>query len=142
MADALRDGQAKILEMIAMSAPLGDVLAHLVLLVESQLKGFVGAVLLLDETGMPIAARRRAEPAGRLRQRDRRRGDRSRRRARSARPPISREAVIVVDVMSDPLSEDYRGLAAEYGLRSAWSTPILTHSGASSAYSPCTQRAA
>ena len=30
LADALRDGQAQILEMIAMSAPLEDVLDHLV----------------------------------------------------------------------------------------------------------------
>ena len=37
--------------MIAMSAPLADVLEHLVLLMESQFKGIVGSVLLLDETG-------------------------------------------------------------------------------------------
>ena len=49
LADALREGQAQILEMIAMSAPLADVLAHLVLLMESQFKGIIGAVLLLDE---------------------------------------------------------------------------------------------
>ena len=34
MADALREGQAQILEMIAMSAPLEDVLEHLVHLIE------------------------------------------------------------------------------------------------------------
>ena len=32
--------------------------------------------------------------------------------------------------MTDPLWEDYRDLAAEYGLRSCWSTPILSHQGA------------
>jgi PAS domain S-box-containing protein len=51
LADALRDGQAQILEMITMSAPLGDVLERLVLLIESQFKGVFASVLLLDETG-------------------------------------------------------------------------------------------
>ena len=51
LADALHEGQAQILEMIAMSAPLGDVLERLVLLIESQFKGIFGSVQLLDETG-------------------------------------------------------------------------------------------
>ena len=129
LADALRDGQAKILEMIAMSAPLGDVLAHLVLLVESQLKGFVGAVLLLDETG--IRLRPGAAPSLPDAYASAIDGAHIGPKAGSiGAAAYRREAVIVVDVMSDPLSEDYRGLAAEYGLRSAWSTPILTHQGA------------
>ena len=52
LADALRDGQALILEMIAMSAPLVDVLDRLVLLTESQFTGIFGSVLLVDETGI------------------------------------------------------------------------------------------
>ena len=51
LADLLRDGQAQILEMIAMSAPLEEVLVHLVHLIESQLTGIFGSVLLLDESG-------------------------------------------------------------------------------------------
>jgi hypothetical protein len=51
LADALRDGQAKILEMITVSAPLETVLEHLMRLVESQLTGIFGSVLLLDEEG-------------------------------------------------------------------------------------------
>ena len=41
-----------------------------------------------------------------------------------------REAVIVADITTDPLWEDYRDLAAAHGLRSCWSTPILSHQGA------------
>ena len=129
LADALRDGQAKILEMIAMSAPLGDVLAHLILLVESQLKGFAGAVLLLDETGIrlrPGAAP--SLPDSYAKAID---GAHIGPKAGSiGAAAYRREAVVVVDVMSDPLSEGYRDLMAECGLRSAWSTPILTHQGA------------
>ena len=40
-----------------------------------------------------------------------------------------REAVIVADISSDPLWKNYRDLAATYGLRSCWSTPILSHQG-------------
>ena len=60
LADALRDGQAQILKMIAMSAPLPDVLEDLVLLVEL-FKGIVGAVMLLDETRNRL--RRGASPS-------------------------------------------------------------------------------
>jgi diguanylate cyclase (GGDEF)-like protein/PAS domain S-box-containing protein len=129
LADALRDGQAKILEMIAMSAPLADVLAHLVLLVESQLKGFVGAALLLDETG--IRLRPGAAPS--LPESFAAAVDGAHIGAKAGAigaAAFRRESVVVVDVMSDPLSQDYRGLALAYGLRSAWSTPILTHRGA------------
>ena len=37
--------------------------------------------------------------------------------------------MIVADITTDPLWEDHRSLAAEYGLRSFWSTPILSHQG-------------
>jgi signal transduction histidine kinase len=40
-----------------------------------------------------------------------------------------REPVIVTDILLDPLWEQYRGVAAPYGFRACWSTPILAHSG-------------
>ena len=51
LADALRDGQAQDPRNDRDERPARDVLEHLVLLVESQFKGIVGSVLLLDETG-------------------------------------------------------------------------------------------
>jgi hypothetical protein len=51
LADALRDGRAQILEMVAKNAPLEDVLDRLVRLIESQLSGIIGSILLLDEAG-------------------------------------------------------------------------------------------
>ena len=41
-----------------------------------------------------------------------------------------REAVIVTDLMHDPLWEKYCGLAAAHGYPSCWSTPIESHEGA------------
>ena len=128
LADALRDGQAQILEMITMSAPLGDVLERLVLLIESQFKGVFASVLLLDETGtrlrhgaapsLPDAYNKAIDGAGI--------GPKAGSCGTSA---YRRESVFVADVMTDPRWEDYKDLAAEHGLRSCWSTPILSHKG-------------
>ena len=41
-----------------------------------------------------------------------------------------RKAVIVTDIMSDPLWKDFRHVAEPHGYRSCWSTPILAHDGA------------
>jgi diguanylate cyclase (GGDEF)-like protein/PAS domain S-box-containing protein len=129
LADALRDGQEEILEMIAMSAPLGDVLEHLVLLMESQFKGIAGSVLLLDETGSRLRhGAAPSLPASYAKAID---GVCIGPKAGSCGTAVyRREAVVVADIMTDPLWEDYKGLAAEHGLRSCWSTPILSHQGA------------
>ena len=129
LAQILRDGQAQILEMIAKSVPLGDVLEQIVLLVESQFDGIVGSVLLLDETGarlrsgaapnLPAAYAKAIEgvrvgPNG----------------ASSGTAAYRRETVVVADVMTDPLWQHYKSHAVALGFRSCWSTPILSHDGA------------
>ena len=38
----------------------------------------------------------------------------------------TRQAVVVTDMLTDPLWADYRDLAKISGLRSCWSTPILS----------------
>ncbi len=129
LAYALRDGHAKILEMIAMSAPLDDVLEHLVHLMESQFKGLVGSLLLLDETGSRL--RNGAAPSLPDSYNKAIDGVRIGPKVGSCgTAAYRREAVVVADIMTDPLWEDYKGLAAEHGLRSCWSTPILSHHGA------------
>jgi diguanylate cyclase (GGDEF)-like protein len=40
-----------------------------------------------------------------------------------------RKAVIVSDVLTDPLWEDYRDLAITFDFRSCWSIPIFSHTG-------------
>ena len=128
LAEALRDGQAKILEMIATSAPLEDVLDRLMRLVESQLTGIFASLLLLDDgarlrhgaaPSLPEAYTKAIEgaPIGP-------------KAGSCGTVAYRREAVIVADIMTDPLWADYKGLAAAHGLRSCWSTPILSHQGA------------
>ncbi|WP_246800628.1 diguanylate cyclase domain-containing protein, partial [Mesorhizobium amorphae] len=127
-ADVLRDGQAHILEMIARSAPLEDVLDQLLRLVELQLQGISGSVLLLDKEGSHL--RHGAAPS--LAKDYTRSID-----GITIGPKVGscgtavyrREPVIVADIMQDPLWEDYRELVAPYGYRSCWSTPILSHQG-------------
>ena len=128
-ADILREGQAHILEMIAMSALLEDVLDRLMRLVESQLTGIFGSVLLLDKDGShlrhggaPSLAKDYTTAIDGI----------------AVGPKVGscgtavyrREPVIVADIMQDPLWEDYRQVVAPFGYRSCWSTPILSHQGA------------
>jgi len=111
-----------------MSAPLGDVLERLVLLIESQFKGILASVQLLDETGtrlrhgaapsLPDSYNKAIDGASI--------GPNAGSCGTSA---YRREPVFVADVMTDPRWEDYKDLAAEHGLRSCWSTPILSHKG-------------
>ncbi len=51
LATALREGENRILEMIARDAPLTEILEKLVLVVEAQFAGLLCSVLLLDEDG-------------------------------------------------------------------------------------------
>jgi PAS domain S-box-containing protein len=129
LADALREGQAQILEMIATSAPLGAVLEHLIHLLESQFKGMLGSVLLLEETGKRL--RHGAAPSLPDTYTKAIDGLRIGPKAGSCgTAAYRRETVVVADIMTDPLWVDYKDLAAEHGLRSCWSAPILSHEGA------------
>jgi diguanylate cyclase (GGDEF)-like protein/PAS domain S-box-containing protein len=129
LADALREGRAQILEMIATGAPLEDVLDRLVRLIESQLSGIFASVLLLDDDGARL--RHGAAPSLAPAYTKAIDGIRIGPKAGSCgTAAYRRQAVVVADVMNDPLWADYKDLAAAHGLRSCWSTPILSHQGA------------
>jgi len=128
LADALRDGQAHLLEMIAMGAPLEAVLDRLVRLIESQVAGIFGSILLLDEDRVHL----RHGAAPNLPEAYARALD-----GVAIGPNVGscgaaayrREPVVVADIADDPLWRDFRDLAAAHGLRSCWSTPILSKNG-------------
>ena len=127
-AEALRDGESRILEMIARDAPLEEILENLVRVVEAQFAGLLCSVLLLDEDGQHIrhgAAPSLPEPYTKAID-----GLCIGPKAGSCGTAMyRREPVVVTDILQDPLWEAYRGVAEPYGFRACWSTPILAHSG-------------
>jgi PAS domain S-box-containing protein len=127
-AEALRDGESRILERIARDAPLKEILENLVRVVEAQFPGMLCSVLLLDEDGHHArhgAAPSLPEPYTKAID-----GLCIGPKAGSCGTAMyRREPVVVTDILRDPLWEPYRGLVEPYGLRSCWSTPILAHSG-------------
>jgi signal transduction histidine kinase/PAS domain-containing protein len=128
LAEALRDGESRILEMIAREAPLEEILENLVRVVEGQFAGLLCSVLLLDEDGQHArhgAARSLPEAYSKAID-----GLRIGPKAGSCGTAMyRREPVVVTDILEDPLWEQYRAVAEPYGFRACWSTPILGHSG-------------
>jgi PAS domain S-box-containing protein len=127
-AEALRDGESRILEMIARDARLEEILEKLVRVVEAQFAGLLCSVLLLDEDGQHV--RHGAAPSLPKAYVEVINGQRIGPQAGSCGTAMyCREPVVVTDILQDPLWEAYRGAAEPYGLRACWSTPILAPSG-------------
>jgi PAS domain S-box-containing protein len=127
-AEALRDGESRILEMIARDAPLGETLEELVRVVEAQFAGLLCSVLLLDEDGQHVRHCAAVSlPRAYIKAID---GLCIGPKAGSCGTAMyRREPVIVTDILQDPLWEPYRDVAEPYGLRACWSTPIMAYSG-------------
>jgi GAF domain-containing protein len=125
---AFQRGQQKVFKMIATNAPLGEILTSLVLLIEEQNPEMLCSVLLLSNDGNHIqhgAAPNLPEqyvkgvngsPIGP-------------KHGSCGTAMYRGEPVIVTDIFSDPLWEDYRELAEGTGLRACWSTPIMSRRG-------------
>ena len=127
-AEALRDGESRILEMIVRDAPLEETLAKLVRVVEGQFAGLLCSVLLLDEDGQHV--RHGAAPSLPEAYIKAIYGICVGPQAGSCGTAMyRREPVIVTDILLDPLWEPYRDVAESCGIRACWSTPILAHSG-------------
>ncbi|MEG4393349.1 PAS domain S-box protein [Microcoleus sp. BROC3] len=118
-------GQKQVLEMIAKSAPLEDTLTALIKVIEQQYKNVRGSILLLDKDGKHLLH----EVAPSLPE-----SYNTAIHGIAIGPNVGscgtavyrREQVIVTDIASDPLWENYRDLALKYGLKACWSTPILS----------------
>jgi diguanylate cyclase (GGDEF)-like protein/PAS domain S-box-containing protein len=124
-ADILRDSQARILEKIAVNAPVETVLDDLIRLVEMQIPGTSGTIQLTDHNGMLL--RHGAAPhvvAAFAKAMD---GLRIGPQAGPAGAAVHRgEAVVIADMRNDPLLEDFRDAVAANVYRSCWSIPILS----------------
>jgi PAS domain S-box-containing protein len=124
-AEALLAAEKRTLEMIASGASLAEILESLCETIDGQTRSIKSAVMLMDADGMHLrhAAGPRV-PKGWI----------------DAITPLKigpaigscgsaaflKERVIVSDIARDPLWADYRDLALSYGLRAAWSQPLLS----------------
>ena len=123
-----RLGQSHILQMVAANKPLSEVLKRLVLLIEAQSTDMLCSVLLLSEDGDHV--RHGAAPSLPEDYVEAIDGAPIGPKNGSCGTAMYRgEAVIVTDIQTDPLWEDYRALAEASGLRACWSTPILSGRG-------------
>jgi PAS domain S-box-containing protein len=122
-AEAMAAGQNRVLERVVAGAPLPDVLDEIVRLLEEQLPGTLGSILLLDAgrlragsaPGLPAAYNAAIDGVA----------------IGSAvgscgTAAYRREPVMVEDIATDPLWADYRAVALPHGLRACWSTPIFS----------------
>jgi diguanylate cyclase (GGDEF)-like protein/PAS domain S-box-containing protein len=127
-AEALKHGQNELLEMIAMGAPIEAVFDRLIRLIESQIPRMIGSILLLSDDGVHVRhATAPNLPPGYVEAIN---GAAIGPNAGSCGSAIYRgESIIVTDIMKDPLWEGYRSIAAPYGLRACWSTPIFSSQG-------------
>jgi GAF domain-containing protein len=121
-------GQDRILKMIAAKAPLSDVLTRIVNLIEEQSPGMFCSVLLLSADGNHIE--HGAAPSLAPHYVKAVNGSPIGPKHGSCGTAMYRGTpVVVTDIFTDPLWEDYRDLAATSGLRACWSTPILSQRG-------------
>ncbi|MGC1298563.1 MAG: PAS domain S-box protein, partial [Alloacidobacterium sp.] len=123
--ETLHAAERRTLEMIASGACLPDILEKLCETIDAQASNVRSAVMLMDADGMHLrhAAGPRL-PKGWV----------------EAITPLKigpcagscgtaaslKRRVIVSDIATDPLWADYRDLALGYGLRAAWSQPLLS----------------
>ena len=126
--EEFRFGQSQILRMIAANAPLSDILDRLVKLIEAQTPDMLCSVLLLSDDGDHV--RHGAAPSLPDEYVAAVNGSAIGPKHGSCGTAMYRgEPVIVTDIFTDPLWEDYREIAAASGLRACWSTPILSGRG-------------
>ena len=123
--ETFRAGQHRVLEMIAEGEPLLEVLNLLVHVVEEQAAGMVCSVLLLDEDGVHI--RHGAAPSLPTDFVHSVNGLAIGPRTGSCGTAMFLgRPVVVTDILTDPLWDDYRDLPMSAGLRACWSTPIFS----------------
>jgi len=124
-AESLLAAEKRTLEMLAGGARLADILENLCDTIDAQAGNSISAVMLMDTDGVrlwPAAGPRLPkgwiEAISPLRI-----GPRT---GSCGTAASLKQRVIVSDIETDPLWVEYRDVALSYGLRAAWSQPLLS----------------
>ena len=120
--------QKRIEEMIAADAPLADILSELVLMIEAQSPEMICSILLLSDDGNHVRhAVAPSLPENYLKVID---GSPIGPKQGSCGTAMFRgQPVIVTDIATDPLWDDYRNFAWAINVAACWSTPIMSTKG-------------
>jgi PAS domain S-box-containing protein len=120
--------ESQVLSMVAQQEPLAQILERIVLNIEALSHETIASILLLDDDGvhvhhgasphLPDSYNRAIEgaPIGPV-------------AGSCGTAAYRKEPVIVTDIETDPLWENYRHLILPHGLRACWSTPIINKQG-------------
>jgi len=127
-AESLVALESQVLSMVAQQEPLAPILERIVLNIETLSQETVASILLMDPDGvhvhygasphLPDSYNRAIEgaPIGPV-------------AGSCGTAAYRKELVIVTDIETDPLWENYRDLILPHGLRSCWSKPIINKQG-------------
>ena len=119
------DSYVGVLGMMATGSPLADVLDRLVCVVEDQSDGMRCSVLILDDDGTHIRhCAAPSLPPDYVRAIDG--SPIGPRHGSCGTAMYLATRIVVTDILTDPLWEDYRDLASRAGLRACWSAPIFS----------------
>ena len=123
-----REEQQDIKDLIAGGAPLNDILAKLVLMIEKQSAEMICSILLLSDDGNHVRhAVAPSLPQNYIKVID---GSPIGPKHGSCGTAMYRgEPVIVKDIATDPLWDEYRNFAWAIGVAACWSTPIMSSRG-------------
>jgi GAF domain-containing protein len=123
-----RAEQERIMKMIAADKPLGDILSNLVLMIEAQSPEMICSILLLSDDGNHVRhAVAPSLPENYVKVID---GSPIGPKHGSCGTAMFRgKPVIVSDIATDPLWEEYRNFAWAIGVAACWSTPIMSSKG-------------
>ena len=123
-----RGEQEGIKALIAAHAPLREILSHLVLMIEAQSPEMLCSVLLISDDGNHIKhVVAPSLPESYIKAIDG--GPIGPKHGSCGTAMFRGQPVIVSDISTDPLWEDYRDHALAANLRACWSTPIMSSKG-------------
>ena len=124
--EILERDRSEILEKVAQNKPLGEILAHIATMLETQIPGTVSSILLVSDQRLYTAAAPHL-PADYCQALN---GLLIGPKAGSCGTACcTGETVITANIATDSRWDGYRDLAMPHGLRACWSTPIPSDQG-------------